>query len=84
MHQVGRVGQVAVVELQADSALVPVAIDVVDPLGVEAGRPSDDPVHFVPLWTHETNTGRGGRRRHRVGKEYLGLDIDRSFTPITQ
>ena len=37
-------------ELQAHGALVPVAVDVVDPLGVEAGRSSDDSVHLVSLW----------------------------------
>ena len=36
-------------ELQAHGALVPVAVDVVDALGVEGRRAPDDAVHLVPL-----------------------------------
>ena len=54
VHEVCGVGEVAVVELQADSALVAVAVDVVDALGVEARRPADDAVHLVPLHTMKT------------------------------
>ena len=57
MHEVCGVGEVAVVELQADGALVAVAVDVVDALGVEARRPADDAVHLVPLYIF----GEGGR-----------------------
>lgn len=53
MHQVGRVGQVTVVELQAHRTLVTVAVDVVDALGVEAGRTADDTVHLIALQTNK-------------------------------
>ena len=36
VHEVGGVGEVTVVELQPHGALVPVAVDVVDALSVEA------------------------------------------------
>lgn len=49
MHKVGGVGQVAVVELQPDGALVAVSVDVVDALGVEARRSPDDAVYLVSL-----------------------------------
>jgi hypothetical protein len=38
-----------VVEAQADALLVRIAVQVLDPLGVEARRAADDPVHLVAL-----------------------------------
>ena len=63
MHEVSRVGKVTVVELQTHSTLVPVAIDVVDALGVEARRPPDDAVHLVPL------TGKTSKSKWSIASE---------------
>ena len=49
MHEVLRVREIAVVELQADGTLVDVTVDAVDALGVKASRLADDAVPFVPL-----------------------------------
>lgn len=54
VHEVGGVGQVTIVELQAHGALVAVAVDVVDALGVEARRSTDDTVHLVALQGRRT------------------------------
>ena len=48
-----RVVEVAVVEEEAHAALVRVAVEVVDALGVERARPPHDAVHLVPLVEEE-------------------------------
>ena len=78
VHQIGRVGEVTVVELQTHGALVPVAVDVVDALGVEARRPPDDAMHLVPLpqktKQNETKVVNSTTRRGTEGgKEGGGL-----------
>lgn len=60
VHQVSGVGEVPVVQLQAHSIFVPVAVDVIDALSVEARRSPDDAVHLVPLLStkKQANTNR--------------------------
>ena len=48
LRQRHRLGEVAVVHEQAHAPLVGVAVEVVDPLRVEARGAADDPVHLVP------------------------------------
>src|SRR5262249_28327231 len=47
--QPGAVGEVAVVQEEACSRLVRVAVDVLEPVGVEGARAPDDPVDLVAL-----------------------------------
>lgn len=63
VHEVSGVGEVTVVELQSHSALVTVPVDVIDSLGIEAGRSADDAVHLVPLIgkTRKKSPRRGSR-----------------------
>jgi hypothetical protein len=44
-----RIAQVAVVGEDADVLIVRIAIEVVDPVRVEARGPADDPMHLVAL-----------------------------------
>lgn len=74
MHQVRRVRQVAVVQLQTHRALVTVAVDVVDALSVEARRSSDNAVHFVSLLSKRERQASGGAGR---GSEELDYRLER-------
>ena len=47
LDQTARLREVAVVEEEPHVLLVRVAVEVVDPVGVEAGRAADEAVHLV-------------------------------------
>jgi hypothetical protein len=49
LHEPARLRQVAVVHEQLHAALVRIAVEMVDPVGVEARRAADDPVDLVAL-----------------------------------
>ena len=48
-HEAAGVGEVAVVQEELDAALVRVAVEVVDPVGVEGRGAADDAVDLVAL-----------------------------------
>ena len=51
--QVRSICQITVVENEAGIFLLPVPVEMVDALGVETGRPADDPVNFVAFFQEE-------------------------------
>jgi hypothetical protein len=62
LRQVGRVRQVAIVQVEAHTRIVPVLVQVLDPLRIEGGRTTDDAVYYVALW----------RRKHRREGSHIG------------
>ena len=48
-----RIDEVTVVKNERSTCRVPIVIEVIDPVGVEEGRPADDPVHLVALLDKE-------------------------------
>jgi hypothetical protein len=49
LHQVHRIGQVAIVKKQFYPVHVWILVKMIDPRSIEGAGPADDPVHFIPL-----------------------------------
>ena len=53
LHHLHRVGEVAVVQEEPHAVHVGIAVEVVDPAGVEGRGPPDDAVHLVALFEQQ-------------------------------